>query len=124
VAPEYRGIASLFARKYLPGGILVEARTRADLRWIDGDYSTRYRFRLEVNRDFDVSGHVITPFVQAEYFYDTRYDGWARTLYQAGAEFSVSKHFRFELNLSQQTDTQPETARLRRRRGTSWQEWW
>jgi hypothetical protein len=39
-------------------------------------------------------------------------DGWARTLYQAGFEFTVNKRFRFELNLSEQTDTLPETSRL------------
>jgi hypothetical protein len=112
VAPEYRGIVSFFGRHYLPAGILVEARTRADLRWIDGDYSTRYRFRLEVNRDFDVSGHVITPFVQAEYFYDTRYDGWSRELYVVGAEIAFTKHFRVEPSVARQLDRLPSTSGL------------
>ena len=112
VAPEERGIVSLFARYYLPAGILVEARTRADLRWIGGDYSTRYRFRLEVNRDFDVSGHVVTPFVQAEYFYDTRYDGWSRELYVLGAEMAVTKHFRVEPSVARQLDRLPSASGL------------
>ncbi len=34
------------------------------------------------------------------------------TLYQAGFEGTVNRHLRFELNLSQQTDTLPETSRL------------
>ena len=52
--PEDRGIVALHARAYLPAGILFEGRARADLRWIGGDYSTRYRLRGELNRDFNV----------------------------------------------------------------------
>lgn len=109
---EDRGILSLWAKFPLPGDVWLEGRARADLRWIGGDYSTRYRWRLEATREFVVLDHAVVPYLNVEWFYDTRYDGWARTLYQAGAEFTVSKHFRFELNLSQQTDTLPETSRL------------
>jgi hypothetical protein len=112
VAPEERGIVALSARYYLPAGILVEARTRADLRWIEGGYSTRYRLRLEVNRDFDVTGHVVTPFVQAEYFYDTRYNGWSRELYVVGAEMAVTGHFRIEPSVARQLDHLPSASGL------------
>jgi len=105
--PEDRGILALQARAYLPVEVLVETRARADLRWIGGEYSTRYRLRLEVNRDFDVGGHVVTPYVQAEAFYDTRYDGWARQLYQVGAEVRVTDHFRVEPSLARQVDRLP-----------------
>ncbi len=86
--PEDRGIVAVHGRAYLPEGILFEARARADLRWIGGDYSTRYRARGELNRDFDVLGRVTNVYLQAEAFYDTRYDGWARELYQVGAEIA------------------------------------
>jgi len=109
---EDRGILSLWGKFPLPGDVWLEGRARADLRWIGCDYSTRYRWRLEATREFVVLDHAVVPYLNVEWFYDTRYDGWARTLYQAGAEFAVSKHFRFELNLSQQTDTLPETSRL------------
>ena len=109
---EDRGILALWAKFPLPASVWLEGRARADLRWIGGDYSTRYRWRLEATREFVVLDHAVVPYLNIEWFYDTRYDGWARTLYQAGAEFTVSKHFRFELNLSQQTDTLPETSRL------------
>jgi len=109
---EDRGILSLWGKFPLPGDVWVEGRARADLRWIGGDYSTRYRWRLEATREFIVLDHAVVPYLNVEWFYDTRYDGWARTLYQAGAEFTVTKHFRFELNLSQQTDTLPAISRL------------
>jgi hypothetical protein len=111
-APEYRGIVALSARHYLPGGIFFEARARADLRWIEGDYSTRYRLRIEVNRDFNVLDRVVTPYFQAECFYDTRYDGWARQLYQVGAEIGVTRHFRVEPSVARQVDGLPSPSGL------------
>ena len=111
-AAEDRGILSLWAKFPLPASVWLEGRARADLRWIGGDYSTRYRWRMEATREFAVLDHAVVPYLNVEWFYDTRYDGWARTLYQAGGEVTVNKHWRFELNLSQQTDTLPETSRL------------
>ena len=109
---EERGIVALHARYYLPGAILLEGRTRADLRWIGDDYSTRYRLRLEVNRDFTLRNRVITPYLQAENFYDTRYDGWARQLYQVGAEIGVGPHFRVEPYVARQLDRLPSDSAL------------
>jgi hypothetical protein len=106
-APEDRGVIAFMARGYLPEAVVFEGRARADLRWIDGDYSTRYRLRGELNRDFNVAGTVVTPFLQAEAFYDTRYHGWARKLYQAGAEISVTPRFRLEPSLARQVDVLP-----------------
>jgi hypothetical protein len=111
-APEDRGIVALSARAYLPEAFVFEGRARADLRWIEGDYSTRYRLRGELNRDFNVAGHVVTPWLQAEIFYDTRYDGWARHLYQAGAEIAVTPRFRLEPSLARQVDVLPSYAGL------------
>ena len=92
--------------------MLVEGRARADLRWIGGEYSTRYRLRLEVNRDFNPGDHPVTPWFQAEYFYDTRYGGWARQLYQLGAEIGVTEHFKAEPYLVRQVDRLPQAKGL------------
>jgi hypothetical protein len=109
---EDRGILSLWGKFPLPGDVWLEGRARADLRWIGAEYSTRYRFRLEATRELVVLDHAVVPYLNVEWFYDTRYDGWARTLYQAGFEGTVSRHLRFELNLSQQTDSLPSVSRL------------
>jgi hypothetical protein len=109
---EDRGIASLWGRFPLPGDVWLEGRARADLRWIGGEYSTRYRGRIEATRELVVLDRAVVPYLNVEWFYDTRYDGWARTLYQAGFELTLNKHLRFELNLSQQADSLPETSRL------------
>lgn len=111
-APEKRGIVAFHGRHYLPAGILVEVRTRADLRWFEDGYSTRYRIRIEVNRDFTVLDHVITAYFQAEDFYDTRFDEWARQFYQVGAEVTVTKHFRVEPSVARQVDQFPSDSGL------------
>ena len=110
--PEDRGILALHGRFYLPAKILFELRARADLRWIGGDYSTRYRLRGELNRDFTVFGVVSNVYFQAECFYDTRYDGWARELYQLGAEITLTDHFRLEPSVARQVDRLPEEVGL------------
>jgi hypothetical protein len=42
-----------------------------------------------------------------EWFYDTRYDGWARVLYQFGPEVTVNPHFRYEIYVARQVDRLP-----------------
>jgi len=109
---ENRGIVSLYAKALLPAEVVAEGRVRADLRWIGDDYSTRYRFRIEVNRQFTVLAHGVSPYFNVEWFYDTRYDGWARTLYQLGTEITVGPHFRFEVYLARQNDSLPTRSDL------------
>ncbi len=109
---ENRGIVSFYGKALLPGEVVAEARVRADLRWIGDQYSTRYRFRVEVNRAFNVREHTVAPYFNVEWFYDTRYDGWARTLYQLGPEVTVNPHFRYEIYLARQHDRLPEKSDL------------
>jgi hypothetical protein len=109
---EDRGVLALYGRMPLLEDTTVEARVRADLRWLGGDYSTRYRFRAEVNREFTVAGHAVVPYANIEWFYDTRYHAWSRTLLQAGPEITVNKHFRYEVYLAYQVDRQPKRESL------------
>jgi uncharacterized protein DUF2490 len=109
---ENRGVVSLFAKAVLPGDVWLEARARVDLRWIGDEYSTRYRARIEANRDFTLGHLPVTPYFNAEAMYDTRYEGWTRALYQAGSEVTVNKRFRFELFLALQVDRLPSKSTL------------
>jgi hypothetical protein len=109
---ENRGIVSVYAKALLPDEVVMEARVRADLRWIGDDYSTRYRFRIEFNRQFTVRDYGVLPYFNVEWFYDTRYDGWARTLYQLGPEITVGPHFRYEIYLARQVDRLPKRSDL------------
>ena len=107
---EDRGIIALYAKAPLPAEVWLEARVRTDLRWIGDDYSTRYRFRVEATREFTVLDHTVVPYFNVEWFYDTRYDGWARTLYQLGPEVTLNKHFRFEIYVARQEDRLPSAS--------------
>jgi hypothetical protein len=109
---ENRGVVSLHGKAPLPADVWLEARVRADLRWIDDQYSTRYRARLEATREFSVLDHTVVPYINYEWFFDTRYDAWTRTLAQAGAEVTFSKHFRVEAYLAGQKDEQPDDKSL------------
>jgi hypothetical protein len=111
-SPENRGMINVFGKVPIPADIWLETRARADLRWIGGDYSTRYRLRFEATREFNIINHSLVPYLNCEAFYDTRYSGWSRLLIMAGAEFTISKYFRFELYLAPQFDYLPETSNL------------
>ena len=109
---EDRVSAALYAKAELPAEVWIEGRARVDLRWIDGDLSTRERFRLEVNREFTVQEHSVVPYMQVEAFYDTRFHAWTRMLYQPGVEITLDPHFRVELYVARQTDTLPKKQSL------------
>jgi len=109
---ENRGIVSFHANAQLPAEIVLEARARADLRWIGDDYSKRYRFRLEATREFTVLDHTVVPYFNVEWFYDTRYNGWARTLYKLGPVITAGPHFRYEMYVAYQEDHLPSKSDL------------
>ena len=105
---EDRAIVSFFGKAPLPAEIWLEARVRADLRWIGDEDSARYRFRIEATREVTVRDHTVVPYANVEWFYDTRYNGWARVLYQIGPEITVNEYFRYEIYLARQEDRLPE----------------
>jgi hypothetical protein len=109
---ENRGVVALFGRVPLPAAVWLETRTRADFRWIGGEYSNRYRFRLDLSREFAVRDRAVVPYCNFEWFYDTRYDDWARTLLTIGAEVTMTDHFRYEVYVARQADRLPDAQDL------------
>lgn len=105
---EWRGILELTPRARLPGDIIGAFRNRGDLRWINGDFSWRYRPRVWLEREFGISTSVaLVPYGSAEIFYDSRYEAWSRTRYQLGVAVPLSKEFAPEVYLSRQRDEEP-----------------
>jgi hypothetical protein len=109
---EDRGVVSFYGKAPLRAGVWLEARVRTDLRWIGDEYSARYRARAEATREFTLRERTVVPYLNCEWFYDTRYDGWARTLWMAGAEVTVNRHFRYEIYVAGQSDRLPDEASL------------
>ena len=86
-------------------GILVTDRNRADLRFIEGVFSWRYRNRLMIERSFKIKGYTITPYARAEVFYDSNYNKFSRTTEDLGCIFPVTKHIELENYFEHQNDT-------------------
>ena len=86
---------------------LLDLRNRAEFRWVDGDYSTRFRTRLTVERDIPVrTNGRLTPYVSAELFYNFASDSWNTQQYAVGVElpfrrtFMVQAYYLFQHNSS------------------------
>ena len=92
---EHRLITEQTLRKLLPGDLLLSDRNREDWRFINGEFSFRYRNRVTLERELHLfKGRTVTPYVSGELFYDTRYDVWNRNRYGFGAQFSIKRRDR------------------------------
>lgn len=90
---ENRGILDVTSRYLLPWHLVVSDRNRGEFRFVKGQaFSTRYRNRLQVQRDVKIGSFVCTPFVYDEIFYDTRYDQWTPNRYAFGVQVPIGQH--------------------------------
>jgi hypothetical protein len=107
-------LLEMTGRFELPGNAWLVNRARVDFRDIDGDRSQRYRIRVGVEREFTVCRVVMVPYVQAETFYDSRFDTFNRQLYQAGVEIELNKHWRIEPYFARQNDSRSASGNVNR----------
>jgi hypothetical protein len=102
---EHRTVLEATARYPLVGGVLVSDRGRVDLRFIDGEYSWRFRSRLSVEKEFSIGRVRMNPYVRGEVYYDSRYDAWSRTEWVGGAAFPLNRRVELEDYFGYQLDT-------------------
>jgi hypothetical protein len=93
---EHRLLADQILRKLLPGDLLVTDRNREEFRFITGDFSFRYRNRVQIEREFQLDlpllrRRTITPYVSGEISYDTRFGIWNRNRYAVGVVQSLRR---------------------------------
>ncbi len=86
-------------------GFLVSDRNRADLRFIDGEFSWRYRNRLTVERTVSILSYHFSPYVRGEVYFDSNYEKWSRTSGTLGGAFPISQHTEIEIYYEHQNDT-------------------
>jgi hypothetical protein len=86
---ESRVLVEATPRFPLKAGILVSDRSRVDLRWVSGDFSWRYRNRLTVERTFGIRSYHLSPYLQAEAYYDSTPEKWSRTTEDLGCIFPI-----------------------------------
>ena len=73
--------------------ILVRDRNRLELRWVNGEYSTRYRNQVSVDYDILIHDYKLTPYGAAELYYDGAKHSWNEEQYTAGIEWPFRRIF-------------------------------
>ena len=76
---ENRGVLEATGRYPLLRGVLLSDRNRADLRFIAGEFSWRYRNRITAERTFAIRSYHFSPYIRAEVYYDGNLHKWSRT---------------------------------------------
>ena len=102
---EHRVVLEATARYPLTAGVLVSNRGRTDVRFIDGEYSWRFRSRLSVEKEFSIGPVRMNPYVRGELFYDSRFDAWSRTEWIGGSAFPLNRRVELEGYFDYQHDT-------------------
>lgn len=88
---EHRIVFEQTLRQPLPLDVLLSDRNREDLRWVNGEFSARYRNRVTLEREFKILNRQITPYGSAEVFYDNRFKTWNRNRFAVGAQIALKR---------------------------------
>ncbi|MCM3903572.1 MAG: DUF2490 domain-containing protein [Pyrinomonadaceae bacterium] len=122
---EHRIIFEQTLRQPLPLQVLFSDRNREDLRWVNGEFSARYRNRVTLEREFKVLNRPVTPYGSAEVFYDSRFNAWSRNRLTVGAQFSFKrgaplislihpkKQLVLDVSLARQNDSRSQPSHVR-----------
>jgi hypothetical protein len=112
---EHTAFAEVHVRIPIKGGILLSHRLRSDLRWLGQDnpeFSYRWRYRLMVEKEL-TAGHVsFVPYVNAEPYYDSRYDTVNRIRLIGGTSVAWSPRTALEVNGTYQYDSHSSTKEI------------
>jgi len=103
--PENRGVLDATPRFPLRAGFLIADRNRAELRWINGDFSWRYRNRLMVERTIAIHHYHFTPYVRGEAYYVSTAGKWSRTTEDGGFIFPIRRWAEIEAYYEHMNDT-------------------
>ncbi len=108
---EKRIVLEAIARYPLQAGSVVSVRNRIELRFINGEFSSRYRLRPGIERSFAIWGYQISPYARAEFYHDSVPKKWSRTALTAGCVFPIRKRFEIEayVELQNRTEVAPNS---------------
>ena len=70
---------------------LLLDRSRGESRWVNGVYSTTYRNRFSVERDFLTHGLRFSPYGAVEVFYDGSKQSWTQQWYTGGVQWPYKR---------------------------------
>lgn len=87
------------------GRFLVLDRNRVEFRWIDGVYSTTYRNKLLVERDFLLRRFRFSPYGSVEVFYNGAQSSWNQEWYYVGIQWPHKRIFMVDTYYQRQNCT-------------------
>lgn len=94
------------------GRLVLVNRNRLDVRDLNGTWSWRYRNRTRLEGEIPLGSRAATPYVMAEFFYDSRYDEWNRQRYFAGIEWPMGGKSILDTYYSRQNDSRSSVAHV------------
>lgn len=96
------------------GAFLVTHRLRTDFRWLgsENEFSQRLRYRLMIEKELKAKKVSIVPYINAEAYYDSRFNTINRFRGIVGTSISWSKRFAIEGNFTYQYDSQSSVTNL------------
>jgi Protein of unknown function (DUF2490) len=89
----------------MKGRILLWDRNRGDLDWKSGNFSWRYRNRVQFERTLRIHSYHPIPYASVEFFYESQYEKWSDTAIYVGCLFPFGKHFEFNPYYEHQNNT-------------------
>jgi hypothetical protein len=99
---EHRAITDFTPRYNFDENLILFDRNRVEFRWVNSEYSTRYRNRLRLEYRPVIREKLINTYFQAEMVYDYAAHRWTRSYLQAGVEVPIAWYLSLELNLVRQ----------------------
>jgi hypothetical protein len=85
--------------------VLITDRNQFDLDWKNGDFTWRYRNRLQVEGPVPIGSYHLTPYASVEPFYQSQYGKWSETALYAGCIFLIRKHAQLDPYYEHQNQT-------------------
>jgi uncharacterized protein DUF2490 len=86
----------------LPHKFAIHDRHLDEFRFINGDFSMRFRNRLRLERDLALGRRSLIPYCSGEIYYDTRFNTFNRLRLTAGLEFCFKRRTSALLNIRRQ----------------------
>ncbi len=108
---EHRYFADVIPRLPLGKGFAIQDRNRFERRDINGQWAWRYRNRPQVEKVVKVHERQLTPYLSAEFFYDSRPQAWIRKQFWAGLRVPVTTHLTFDLHYARNLDQRARPGR-------------
>ena len=102
---EHRCVVEATGRYALKSWFLFSVRNRADLRFIKGEFSWRYRNSPTVERTASIRSYHFTPYASGEVFFDSNYGKWSVTSETLGVLLPIRKHTEIQPYYQHQNDT-------------------